>query len=380
MNKAITRSCLIALVLFNVYGTQCSELKTFDSKPKNHYKSGNFFETAEKKITAHSQRMMNTTTYTYGSFDHVRDLAVLSVLPTSISQAILSRQRNNMLNFLEKNEENALEGVKNHWGFDAAAWSKILENNKKEHEFNLSEMRKKTNCGTAYHDVSLPTTWLEGVQHECSRYSFNADNFNLGTTDSMNALAYIIEKKRHASGAYNPTDICFNPHYAFRSPESIHYSATHELTHVLKGHSLLRTNIAMGAAEKIRSDIAEYTEQNKPSFFTFINPYYSTKEYTEKFAQFAENKIQQLDLYNNSPEKLALIAAQEKTADTYVACTDPSVAKNIPDVIRDSGYIDNHNDMKVIHANWQATQAVENSQKLRRIMGSACGQQECTIV
>jgi hypothetical protein len=324
--------------------------------------------------------MLRTTTYQYGSYEHARDLVALSVLPTHVSKGILAQQRNNMLIFLEKNEEKALEGVKNYWGFDTPTWSRLLENNREEHEFNLAEMRKKNNHGATYQDPSLPAPWIAGVQHECCRYGFNQNNFNLKTTNDANTLASFSERKRLSSGAYDPADINFNLRYAFRPVTSIHQSATHEFTHAIKGHHLLRQNIILGAGEKMISETLAYSEQNMPSVFTLMNPLYSTKEYEEKIKQFAENQIQRIKLYPESPENLALVAAQEKTADTYVICFDQKAAENVPAAVEYSGYTANHEDMKIIRANWRTTQAIEDSKQLRRIIGSACGQQECTIL
>ena len=392
---------LIALVLFSFYGsTTCSETSnkrlTTYSHPKNSGKTPNF---AEKKISEHTKRMLNTTTYQYGSFEHIRDLALLNVAPACVSQAILAQQRNNQLIFLEKNEENALEGVRNYWGLDKATWSDILEKNKQEHEFNLREMRKKTNHGGTFHNSSLPVTWTSALQYECRRHGCNPKNFNFSTTDDMNILACAFEKKQLPSGAYNPAGIDFNLGYAFRPQESIDDSAAHEFTHIIRGHSLRNQNIIYGAGEQIKKKI-EHNWPKPPNipqypsrWASIINPgqfqqeveifQENLKEFERKLKEkeiFAAEQTEKIKAYSKSPAFIALTAAQEKTADTYIICIDPKAAQNVPTAVQYSGYTDNHNDMKVVHANWRATQSIENSKRLRRTLGSACGQQECTIL
>ncbi len=366
-----------AIALMVCVNLTCSELKTFNAKSKSSNKPLSF---AEKKLGDHAKRMVETTTYQHGSFEHIRDLAILSVLPTPISQGILSQQRNNMLTFLEKNEKQALEGVKNYWGFDSATWSNILEKNKKEHEFNLAEMRKNTDNRATYHNPSLPAAFMVGVQRECLRYGFNKNNFNLGTTDNVHELAHCFEHKQLAPNMYTPANVNFNLRYAWRPQESIDGTATHEFTHIIKGHSLLRQNIVYGGGEQMINNINEYWQQNKPSFLVLFNPFYSIDEDLRKLEQYSTTQIEKIETYSGSCEEMNLTAAQEKTADTYVICIDPQAAKNVPSIVQYSGYTDNHNDMKVIHRNWQATRAIEASKPLRRAIGSACGQQECTIL
>jgi hypothetical protein len=331
MNKIYTLS-LIALLNLCI-PTICSEpswtLKK-SGQPKNWLAT---------KCDSFAQKMVTRHTYKHNSFEHIRDMAILSILPAHISQAVLCKQRENMKNFLIKNEENALEGIKEYLGFDQPEWARIMSQAKKDREFNLSEMRKDQNFNTC-HDPALPPHIVMAVKNECKRHNININSLSLMITPE-NHPELLKDNKIWAWTAsfqpswgmlwnsYNPAYISFNVKHRNIDQKNItNHACTHEFTHIIQGHTNLEHLILEEAAWK---------------YFDFL--FKSTRE-----KYYASDAMQ------------ALTAAQEKTADTLIACTDPEAAKNSAHAL--TGYIDNHNDIRVLNTNWKTSQRIETSRNM----------------
>src|SRR5260221_7198736 len=173
--KKYVQHNLIIFALINVCFPLLSSENDWSLKPTTSHK--NWFT---RKINAFSQKMVTRHSYTHNSFEHIRDMAILHLLPAPIAQGTLYAQRENMKKFLLKNEENALEGVRQHFNIDQKEWSGIMSQVKKDHEFNLSEMRKDQNFNT-YHDPAVNFVMPE-IKNACKKYSINLKSLNIGTT------------------------------------------------------------------------------------------------------------------------------------------------------------------------------------------------------
>lgn len=385
---------IIIIFHFLVLGSLvCSEKNSFE---KAH-------TIVQNAIQRRSRIMMNTTTYRDGSFGQVRDSVLLFLLPGFTSQAILSYQRENMRHFLIKNEERALEGVREYWDLDKGPWKEILEQNRKEHERNLNQLRSEQSIN-APHDSSLPSQWLIPVQRECHRYQFNIKNLGLGVTNNPEAGAETSEladfsKKGINSAMNHSINVNYNLKYSNIPENVITHIATHELTHVIKGDNLLKQNITVLAAQKPIDDKSKLIQErlkkcqeNSVSLWQILNPFYDSAKQIEANAKelteiqreikeqeiFFQNQIQKMKEFPQSTEYKALVAAQEKTADTYVLCIDPAAAQRVPEAVKFDGYTQNHNDMKVMHNNWKVDQAIEKTKPLRKAIGY--GDQVCSIL
>lgn len=232
MKKYIQHN-LIIFALINICFPLLSSENNWSLKPKSSHT--NWFTS---KIDAFSQKMVTRHSYTHNSFEHMRDMAILHLLPAPIAQATLFAQRNNMKKFLLKNEENALEGVRQYWGFDQKEWSRIMSQIRKNREFNLSEMRKDQDFNT-YHDPSLPTIWIDTLKKECKRHDINPKSLNFGTMEKPGIGAHAYEYLPSCNN-YNPGGINFNTNDFNKEnypKDEIRYIAAHELMHIIQGHN-----------------------------------------------------------------------------------------------------------------------------------------------
>jgi hypothetical protein len=344
MKKYIQHN-LIIFALINIRFPLLSSENSWSCKPNIPHK--NWFTTQCYSL---AQKMVNKHTYEHNSSEHMQDMAILSILPAHISQAILYKQRKNMKHFLIKNEENAFEEVRQYWGFDQKEWSGIMSQIKKDHEFNLNEMRKDQNFNT-YHDPAV-AVFMPEIKNVCKKYSINPKSLNFGAQTSQSN--WIAEAKNYPPtrgilwDIYNPGKIDFNKKYLLNHPLPagfINYLTFHELTHIMQGH-LTREGTILNH-QKICSPSGVITG-------------YENYEKYEK--------------YKDSIADKNLSAAQEKTADTFLACSDPEVAKIGAHHTQNSiinngngtgiqfGYPDNFNDMLVINTNWETSQQIEKLQ------------------
>lgn len=132
--------------------------------------------------------------------------------------------------------------------------------------------------------------------------------------------------------------------------------------------------------EDLQMKRARFQEKiNSPFvFFHKINPFNPLSTEFEQLEAYAVQYISDQQICNKllehfiqSTEYGALHAAQEKTSDTLISCIDRQVAKNAYMTIKHlkaqgyRSYPQNHNDINVIHSNWQTSQAIKDYQQLR---------------
>jgi len=259
------------------------------------------------------------------------------MLPAKGSQMVLMQQRLNMVTFLEGNEKNALEGIKKDFTIDDQEWSKIMNTIHKEVTFNQQAMRKKYSYIPSTHDASLPEAWVNALNRECARHGILPENLNFGTTANPNTFANAQTNRPRLSSdgsvpiTYFIAAVRLNLESAVQeTPQYLNNTAGHELVHIIKNHGLRCCVI--------------------------IDEIYTPKglEHTDSHA------------YKN------LCAAQEKTADTLVACADAEYAHNYAHLVNkdflEGIYPDNHNDVETLHANWQLSEILTNSQQLKSLI------------
>ena len=126
----------------------------------------------QQKVDIFAKKMVTRHTYKNNSLEHYRDRALLCMLPAKVSQMVLKHQRLNMVTFLEKNETNALEGIKRDFNFDDQEWLEIMDTVDKESSFNQQSMRQKNWYYGTTHDPLLPEAWVTALERECARHVF----------------------------------------------------------------------------------------------------------------------------------------------------------------------------------------------------------------
>jgi len=289
--------------------------------------------------------MTKRHTYAYTSFEHCRDLTILSalsLLSPAISLSILQQQRMNMKDFLKKNEESALEEVRQYWNLNPQSLSDAIKKAKDDTEFNLAAMRNPQGYNT-YHNPSLPPLWINAIEHACTKHKINPKSLILDTKPTTPGYA--------ETTIYAPEPVllwrCYNPTAINLTMEEFHkrsssdnhedivkHAALHELTHIVEGHSLVFRYITREAL------------MNLPLGTALSN----------RFNGEIERKYMESSAYNN------FVTAIEKTADTLGSCTDPEAAKIGAACYRilNSGYPENANDIRVLNTNWQTTRMIEN--------------------
>jgi len=339
MKKYIQHN-LILFALLNL----CTPLLSSENnwslkKPITSHK--NWFQS---KIDAYSDKLITRHSYTHNSFEHVRDMALLHLLPAPIAQSILFAQRNNMKKFLLKNEENALEEVRQYFNIDQKEWSGIISQAKKDCEFNLNEMRKDQNFNT-YHDPDV-NIFMPEIKNACKKYSINPKSLHFGAqtakpNDTATAESFPPIQKTY----YIPGKINLNKEFLVNRllPAGyINHVAFHELTHIIQGH---------------------LTQE-----LTILN-------HLDIGYSFRIGKLNAYIKYLDSIARKNLVAAQEKTADTFLSCSDPEVAKinathtqnsiinGYDGKVSQLGYPDNFNDMLVINTNWETSESIKKSRK-----------------
>lgn len=289
---------------------------------------------AHNTVDAFCNRMLTRHTYEYNSFEHMRDKALLCLLPTSTAQFVLAKQRSNMSKFLEENEKNALQGVKNYLNYNEKQWSQVMTTIKEESEFNLNAMRQPGNYNTL-HDASLPPLWVTSLKKECVRHDFrpenisfewiNGDNKGIAATISFRPKWWII------FNTYYPGKIVLNSNNAKGiTKEIIPHCATHEMLHMAKQHHIQRSII-------------------KKEVMNSASP--------------------QIDFFKSTIAGENWEEAMEKTADLLVACVSPEAANNAIKMVHakrgNEVYKKNYNDIQVIHANWQMSQTITDFGQLK---------------
>ena len=340
----------------------------------------------QSKIDAYSDKMITRYSYTHNSFEHIRDMAILSVLPTAISQGILAKQRENMKSFLIKNEEDAFEEVGKYWGFDQEKWSKIKTQIKKEKDLNLKEMQKDQIFDT-FHDSSLSSELIAIIKSECDRYNININSLNLiakkdiNTNEKGATASTPVHSPFETNGYSSPTikfDIdLINKH----NKKTKKHIINHELRHIIAGHNIrdtfivneiidsqsdlrtqsLQLNHEIHTLQDELDNIFLFNSETKNKIKQKINILLQERtKIRKKIRNLNENRANE---FNNSTIGIALTAATEKTADTFAACCDPKVAKNAALATKYSGYTANHNDMLVVNTNWETSQSIEKSRK-----------------
>lgn len=375
--KRIVRGSLIFTLFFNIFAV------------------GSEQNWLQSKISSFAKTMLARHTYEYNSFEHKRDRAFLCLLPAYISQAVLAKQRTNMINFLENNKDNALEGVRKYFNVDEEQWGNILQTFEKEHAFNLNAMRQP-DTALGHQDETLPVEYIHATKQKTARYGINSKNLNIEKTTGKCFAS--TREERPSSEKYDPATIEFNTYYLSQcNHHKSEHSTDHELTHLIRGDSiqesiildeitkksevLQKANLLLKQSKELE-DREEQLYNKKLSLFErlFDNEWDEISKQRRKLnLEFSEINKQFVrinavyDDYLASDAKAIFQAAKEKTADTYVPCIDKQAAKNAFMAINsmtDAGlasYPDNYNDLQVIDANWQTSQVIADFEQLKKI-------------
>jgi hypothetical protein len=317
-------------------------------------------------MSIHAQDMVSRHTYDYMSPKHIKTGLLLSLLPSQLSLAVLQKQRSNMVTFLRKNEAEALEDVRQYWNYDQETWSNIMKNTEEDIAFNLNILKDSHNYN-ALHDPNFPSEWIIAINNECKRHKFNINNLDLITTKDDSKMLASADIAYESNGfadtkIITSRSITLNVANEFIQNQSttdlynrqLQHTATHEMTHHTQGHAPRTTNIL-------------WDKCLKPAFWQTTNFrawLWGVDDLIEKANIETTQRKQLKEEFDCSPTGKKHTAAKEKTADTLVACSDQQAAKNAYYYTRINGYIDNNNDMKTIHANWQLTQAIEKRRDL----------------
>ena len=347
MKKPIILS-LIAFVSLNTgVSIRCAENNRFTSA-----------------IAHYTQDMVNRHTYEYKSPEHIKTGLLLSLLPSHLSLAVLQTQRSNMVKFLRNNETEALEDVRKYWNFDQQKWSTMMDQTKKDIKCSLNVLQDSHNYNVP-HDSSLPSEWITAINNECKRRKFNINNIKLDAkvaNDDTFASTHVTythymnpDTKTDISTTITlyPENISRGKRPIIADSHSLQHMATHEMTHVVEGHALYDVNILWD------KQIPVHRETN-----IFRQWIWGIDDLIKDIkTEETNNKLLEQN-FKYSPAGQKWKAAKEKIADTLVACTDPQTAKNGYYRTETNGYVDNNNDMKAMHANWQLTQAIEKRRDL----------------
>lgn len=210
----------------------------------------------------------------------------------------------------------------------------------------------------------------------------------------------------HDIQIYKPIEILFNAEsMSLLTPfaDIIQHCIAHEMVHVVEGHVLKKTSVELvflplQSIKDKKNQLIEQIElmKNKTDNMKllydkmqFKNNESLCKEYNLLYEEYCllydkikllenefdislkkdlsrrEKYYKLLNEYSSSSVKKKYIASQEKTADTLSSCTDIETAENARGFLKmNIGYIDNYNDIKVIHANWQLTHLIEKKKHL----------------
>ncbi len=331
------------------------------------------------KISDLTKNMLSRHTYVAGSFEHFKDMGTLLFVPKPCAQHILYQQRKNMLNFLQENEANALEGIKNEFNFDDAEWETINTTIQTESEFNLKAMRQKAKT-KAYRDSSLPSPWVEALKRECDRHNLDNENVDFNVIDNSRAIANAFQKRPNVLlNIYYNARVRLSTNWIRNNNSSsklLNFVAAHEIMHTVKGDSIAKEVIQNGLIDKSETvnDLRNKYKavQNKyGSFSNWLWGEYSQDQFIKDLNHVNEDlkkedaKIR--EVCDNSCAYKKWKAAQEKTADTTIACIDPEIAQAAAYVAQKHlhGYTENRNDMRVINMNWEIAQLTEKLEKWR---------------
>ena len=301
-----------------------------------------------------------------------------------------------------------------------------IETMRKKEDFNFfhhpfvpanDEMSYTPNSSMKY-DSRLTPEWLAAIDHACTKYGINRDSLCLGihcskVKNDMLEYAYSREYRPiyetdNIKKIYNPALI--NVHLgllpytrmqdvvdAYTYTHCLQYLAAHELTHIMQGHLLYPTTIQNFFVEKLKNKRTKIENLKEESELLEGNGSEDNKdddselsllereEQIKKLEEHTKKLVKQLEIGRkisielNEEEKLYslipefeqstvrnnLIAAQEKTADLFLACDHPKVAKNACCTNDRNFYIypANHNDIKRVYTNWQATKIIKKQQK-----------------
>lgn len=337
----------------------------------------------QAKMDTFVNKLVTRYTYDYNSFEHKRDKALLYVLPADISQNVLRQQRLNMVHFLQQNEEVAQNEIRKYWNFDQKTWEKLQAKTKKQTEFNRDQMKKEESCSAA-HNPDLAPLWQTSTYKQSKKRQINPHNLVLDITYDNEEFASTEVNpplKQSDQETYNPVTIRVNQSINELLNESsdvdnpvVNYLIAHELTHALQGHGLLNKNITSLLFKPVKKELAKAADDHNSliSFIAVLNgkDIYQTEARLQLIRDTIELLTSKMEHFEQSPAKHKLTAAQEKTADTFPCCIDAEYATNAMNYIErlghvDVGYPDNHNDMKVIHENWQTSQTITNFQQLK---------------
>lgn len=328
------------------------------------------------KVDTFAKQIATRHTYEYNSWEHKRDRAILCLLPAKTSQMVLTNQRFNMIKFLKQNEEDALQGIKDYLNYDDEKWSKVMMTIKQESEFNINAMRQQEHCDTT-HDPSLPDIWTAALKKECARHGLKYENINFGTIDYRGAMAEAISYRAIDNGStykYQPAEVNLRLSIWDTLPQKelaliIAQTAAHEMVHIIKQDGLIDFIIS---EEIIRSTAPQELLKKRDDLETKKQLIDSSDTVNRKQIDEDLATIKTLlDKYyhtsfKSEPTGERWSAAVEKTADTLIACSDPEIAKGSISYMNDGiGYYANYNDMKVIHENWQTSQAITRFQQLK---------------
>jgi hypothetical protein len=338
----------------------------------------------QQKFSDFTKKMLNTTTYSYGTKDHLTSLACVFFMPNQLGKFILAQQRSNMKRFLKKNEADALEEIRKHYTIDPEIWQEqVIEKSQADLEFNLAAMGETGNNYNTSHDPNLPKEWVDGITKECNRHKFNIHNLNLIASHDPNDsfIATASDFLPNANNKYVPANItlsinAYNEHIAHGSAlQLIQLAGPHEMTHLTQGHAILTENFLNLIAPIPTIPTYNQEIQPIPTYNEEIQliDIYSPEEIQQKLEQLKKIK-EDCDIRTQlikSPLYSDLSTAKEKTADTLLSCDDAEIAKNylsLKKMLNSQGlsmpYPANDNDIAVLDANWKTTLAIENSRKM----------------
>ena len=369
MKKIYTKINLITFALLNLCSTlSCSE-QNWTLKKSNK----NWLETKiSNHVSNHVEKMLTRHSYKYISLERYRDLATLYALPAPVSQEILKKQRSNMQKFLVQNEANALEEIKKNLNVDEETWSKFQQKTDADIAAHLREM-KKDGPLNAYHNPSLPPALFAKIKNNCEQQHLNINNLNLDIlsdpTDKETMTAHCEQIKKSSNSMSYTTTIRFNLDAISRlTKKQKKQICEHELRHAINGHHIILHNIAnevfkLAEIETYNEEIEKIkTEQNNPFYSIAITQKETdlnqkSDDLTKKYEKLNES-IKSYELFVDSSAHANYKATQEKTADTFDACINARAAKNASAGTWCGGYVDNHNDMRVLNANWKTSQRI----------------------
>jgi hypothetical protein len=326
--------------------------------------------------------------------------------PVSVGRAMLPKYRSDMSQYLLKNEQAAQEDVKKFWGLRSETWQKARQKMDEDKEAKRRIMQDPSNDSNAKHNPLITSHPIyQNIQDECARHEFNPNNLVIGTEFDEGSFAWTRINPLQSNPAA-PVEMHYSQR-ALDAPPSLRRCVVgHETMHLAQLHA-----VEKNAAKYILTtlvDESQYLQDKQQEVFAdFANEEHKSiwqQDYrpilvkidanSQQMARWMEEQstvLSRLPEYENSEARANLIAAQEKTADTLLACTDSKVAKNNAVVFvttmksMEIGYPENRDDVVAVGASWAMTDMIEKRavvqqsfEKNRRLIKDTTG--NCTLL